>query len=72
MFLAGPKEHRALGRHEYEKDLLELAWSLERSLKNVKTVVLMGKPPRDLSGYAPVSPGWPAFAGHDTFGFVQR
>lgn len=51
VFLAGPKEHGAPGRHEYEKDLRELAWSLEHAsnLKNVKTVVLVGKAPKDLS-----------------------
>ena len=51
VFLAGPKEHGAPGRHEYEKDLRELAWSLEHAtnLKGIKTVVLVGKPPRDLS-----------------------
>lgn len=51
VFLAGPKEHGAPGRHEYEKDLSELAWQLEHSsnLKNVKTVVLVGKAPKDLS-----------------------
>ena len=54
VFLAGPKEHGAPGRHEYEKDLRELAWSLEHAsnLKNVKTVVLVGRPPRDLSVFA--------------------
>ena len=26
VFLAGPKDHGAVGRHEYEKDLRELAW----------------------------------------------
>src|ERR1044071_4086037 len=52
VFLAGPKEHGAPGRHEYEKDLRELAWSLEHAtnLKGaVKTVVLVGKAPKDLS-----------------------
>ena len=52
VFLAGPKEHGAPGRHEYEKDLRELAWSLEHAsnLKGaVKTVVLVGKTPKDLS-----------------------
>lgn len=51
VFLAGPKEHGAPGRHEYEKDLRELAWSLEHSsnLKGIKTVVLVGKAPKDLS-----------------------
>src|SRR6478735_2577797 len=51
VFLAGPKEHGAPGRHEYEKDLRELAWSLEHAsnLKGIKTEVLVGKPPKDLS-----------------------
>ena len=51
VFLAGPKEHGAPGRHEYEKDLRELAWSLEHAsnLKDIKTVVLVGKAPKDLS-----------------------
>src|SRR5471032_1689842 len=50
VFLAGPKEHGAPGRHEYEKDLRELAWSLEHAsnLKGIKTVVLVGKAPIDL------------------------
>src|SRR5438045_923806 len=51
VFLAGPKQHGAPGRHEYEKDLRELAWSLEHSsnLKGIKTVLLVGKMPRDLA-----------------------
>ena len=51
VFLAGPKDHGAVGRHEYEKDLRELAWSLENAtnLKDVKTEVLVGKAPRDLT-----------------------
>ena len=51
VFLAGPKDHGAVGRHEYEKDLRELAWSLEnaRNLGGVETTVLVGKSPRDLS-----------------------
>jgi type 1 glutamine amidotransferase len=52
VFLAGPKEHGAPGRHEYEKDLRELAWSLEHATNlrgTVKTTVLVGKTPRDLS-----------------------
>lgn len=51
VFIAGPKQHGAPGRHEYEKDLRELAWSLEHAtnLPHVKTQVLVGKMPRDLS-----------------------
>jgi hypothetical protein len=53
VFLAGPKEHGAPGRHEYEKDLKELAWGLEHAsnLKNVKTVVLVGKAPKDFKRF---------------------
>jgi len=51
VFLAGPKDHGAVGRHEYEKDLRELAWQLEKAtnLRNIETVVLVGKAPRDLT-----------------------
>ncbi len=50
VFLAGPKQHGAPGRHEYEKDLRELAWSLEHAtnLKGVTTQVVVGGAPRDL------------------------
>src|SRR5690242_6004844 len=53
LFLAGPKEHGAPGRHEYEKDLRELAWSLEHAtnLKGLRTEVIVGRPPRDLKVY---------------------
>src|SRR5688572_6420801 len=51
VFLAGPKDHGAVGRHEYEKELRELAWQFEHAtnLKGIKTEVLVGKAPRDLS-----------------------
>ena len=51
VFLAGPKDHGAVGRHEYEKDLKELAWSLEnaKNLPGIEARVLVGKAPRDLS-----------------------
>lgn len=51
VFIAGPKQHGAPGRHEYEKDLRELAWSLEHAanLKGIQTVVLVGRVPKDLS-----------------------
>jgi hypothetical protein len=41
VFWAGPKEHGAPGRHEYERDLTELAWQLEHAtnLQGVKTLV---------------------------------
>ena len=53
VFWAGPKEHGAPGRHEYERDLTELlAWQLEHAtnLQGVKTLVkVVTKPPRDIS-----------------------
>ena len=51
VFLAGPKQHGAPGRHEYEKDLRELAWSLEHAanVKGVTTQVIVGGAPRDLT-----------------------
>jgi Trehalose utilisation len=53
IFLAGPKDHGAPGRHEYEKDLSVLAASLERSsnLRGITTEVHVGPAPRDLSVY---------------------
>jgi len=51
ILFAGPKEHGAPGRHEYEKDLRELAWLLEHSgaARAVKTEVVVGQKPRDLA-----------------------
>jgi type 1 glutamine amidotransferase len=51
VFVAGPKEHGAPGRHEYEKDLRELAWSLEHAanVKGITTQVIVGRMPKDLS-----------------------
>jgi len=52
VFWAGPKEHGIPGRHEYQRDLTELAWQLEHAtnLRGVKTVVkVVSKPPRDIS-----------------------
>jgi hypothetical protein len=51
IFIAGPKQHGAPGRHEYERDLRELAWSLEHAtnLKGVVTQVIIGRVPKDLS-----------------------
>ena len=51
LFLAGPKQHGAPGRHEYEKDLGELAWSLEHAanVKGITAKVMVGVTPRDLS-----------------------
>jgi hypothetical protein len=54
IFLSGPKDHGAPGRHEYEKDLRALATALDGSpnLKGVKTEVYVGKAPTDLAVYA--------------------
>jgi type 1 glutamine amidotransferase len=51
VFVSGPKDHGAPGRHEYEKDLRVLAYSLENSsnLKGVTTQVIVGQVPKDLS-----------------------
>lgn len=53
VFLAGPKDHGAVGRHEYEKDLRTLAWLLENATNlqhlNIETEVHVGRAPRDLS-----------------------
>jgi hypothetical protein len=51
VLFAGPKEHGAPGRHEYEKDLRELAWLLEHSgaARQVTTEVIVGQKPRDLA-----------------------
>lgn len=50
LFLAGPKDHGAPGRHEYERDLRKLAESLERStnLRDVRTQVHVGAVPRNV------------------------
>jgi hypothetical protein len=50
LFLAGPRDHGAPGRHEYERDLRTLAQSIENStnLPGVKTQVIVGSLPRDL------------------------
>lgn len=51
VFLAGPRDHGGPGRHEYERDLRTLAQSFERSTNfpGVKTQVIVGSLPRDLS-----------------------
>lgn len=50
LFLAGPRDHGAPGRHEYERDLKTLAQSLEQStnLPGIRTELLVGALPRDL------------------------
>src|SRR4051812_36461612 len=54
VLFAGPKQHGSPGRHEYEKDLRELAWLLEHSgaARTVKTEVIVGQKPRDLASLA--------------------
>jgi hypothetical protein len=51
VLFAGPKQHGAPGRHEYEKDLRELAWLLEHSgaARPVTAEVVVGQKPRDLA-----------------------
>jgi type 1 glutamine amidotransferase len=51
LFLAGPRDHGAPGRHEYERDLKTLAQSLEQAtnLKGVTTLLIVGALPRDLA-----------------------
>lgn len=49
LFLAGPRDHGAPGRHEYERDLKTLAQSLTSAsnLSGVTTQLIVGKLPRD-------------------------
>jgi type 1 glutamine amidotransferase len=51
LFLAGPRDHGAPGRHEYERDLKTLAQSLEQAsnLKGMTTQLIVGALPRDLA-----------------------
>jgi len=51
LFLAGPRDHGAPGRHEYERDLKTLAQSLESAgnLGGISTQLIVGKLPRDLT-----------------------
>lgn len=51
VFIAGPKDHGAPGRHEYEKDLRVIAYCLENSanLKGIAAKVFTEKAPQDLS-----------------------
>jgi len=50
-FLAGPRDHGAPGRHEYERDLKTLASSFDNAgnLSGVTTQLIVGKLPRDLA-----------------------
>ena len=51
LFLAGPRDHGAPGRHEYERDLRTLAQSMEQAtnLHGVTTQLIVGALPRDLA-----------------------
>jgi len=51
LFLAGPRDHGAPGRHEYERDLKTLAQSLEQStnVPGITTQLIVGSLPRDLA-----------------------
>jgi hypothetical protein len=51
LFLAGPRDHGAPGRHEYERDLRTLAQSFDKAsnLSGISTQVIVGKLARDLS-----------------------
>jgi type 1 glutamine amidotransferase len=51
LFLAGPRDHGAPGRHEYERDLRTLATSFEKAthLGGVTTQVVVGKLARDVA-----------------------
>lgn len=50
LFLAGPRDHGAPGRHEYERDLRTLAQSLEQSsnVAGIRTQLIVGRLPTDL------------------------
>jgi hypothetical protein len=54
LFLAGPRDHGAPGRHEYERDLRTLAQSLERSpnVPGIRTHLIVGRLPADLAAVA--------------------
>jgi len=57
LFLAGPRDHGAPGRHEYERDLRTLARSFENAtnLAGVTTRVIVGKTPRELALFEDVA-----------------
>jgi type 1 glutamine amidotransferase len=57
LFLAGPRDHGAPGRHEYERDLKTLSQSFERAtnLSGVTTQLIVGKLPHDLAPLEGVS-----------------
>jgi type 1 glutamine amidotransferase len=51
LFLAGPRDHGAPGRHEYERDLRTLSQSFDEAgnLRGVSTQLIVGQLPRDLA-----------------------
>ncbi len=51
VFVPGPKDHGAPGRHQYEKDLRVLAYALEHAsnLTGVTTQFYVGKVPEDIN-----------------------
>ena len=57
LFLAGPRDHGAPGRHEYERDLRTLALSFVNAsnLEGVTTQLIVGKAPRDLELFRDVA-----------------
>jgi len=57
LFLAGPRDHGAPGRHEYERDLRTLSQSLENAtnLGKVDTQLIVGSLPRDLAALEDVA-----------------
>src|SRR6187551_1383751 len=57
LFLSGPKDHGAPGRHEYVLDLKTLAESFQNAtnLKGVTTEHIVGKAPTDMAAYKDVA-----------------
>jgi hypothetical protein len=57
LFLSGPKDHGAPGRHEYVLDLKTLAESFDHAtnLKGFTTQHLVGKAPTDMAAYQDVA-----------------
>jgi hypothetical protein len=57
LFLSGPKDHGAPGRHEYVLDLKTLAESFDKAtnLKGITTQHLVGKAPTDMAAYKDVA-----------------
>jgi hypothetical protein len=57
LFLSGPKDHGAPGRHEYVLDLKTLAESFDKAtnLKGFTTQHIVGKAPTDMAAYQDVA-----------------